>query len=53
MEKDEKILEIIEGDGSNINMSPVSDYIISVQPKKKKNKNLIIPKAKKSKNKKS
>lgn len=51
MEKNEKILEIIEGDGSNINMSPVSDYIISVQPKKKKVKKVVIPKEKKTKKK--
>ena len=50
-EKEDK-LEIIEGDGSGINMSPVSNYIISMQPKtKKKSKNVVIPNASKSKKK--
>ena len=51
MEKEEKIFEIIEGDGSNINMSPVSDYIVSIKPKKKKAKKVVIPKEKKPKQK--
>lgn len=50
-EKEDK-LEIIEGDGSGINMSPVSNYIISMQPKpKKKSKNVVIPNSSKSKKK--
>lgn len=50
-EKEDK-LEIIEGDGSGINMSPVSNYIISMQPRpKKKSKNVVIPNASKSKKK--
>lgn len=50
-EKEDK-LEIIEGDGSGINMSPVSDYIISMQPKtKKKSKNIVIPNTSKNKKK--
>ena len=46
------LLEIIEGDGSDINMSPVSNYIISMQPKTKKNQKMlsfqILLKAKKN-----
>ena len=50
-EKEDK-LEIIEGDGSDINMSPVSNYIISMQPKtKKKSKKEVIPNSSKSKKK--
>lgn len=50
-EKEDK-LEIIEGDGSGINMSPVSNYIISMQPKtKKKSKKVVIPNSSKSKKK--
>lgn len=50
-EKEDK-LEIIEGDGSGINMSPVSNYIISMQPKtKKKSKNVVIPNDSKNKKK--
>lgn len=40
-------LEIVEGDGSGINMSPVSNYIIPMQPKmKSKKKKVVIPKSK-------
>lgn len=46
MERKDKPLEIIEGDGFDINMSPVSNYIISMKPKAKKNKKLIVPKEK-------
>lgn len=53
MEKEEnKEFEIIEGDGTGINMSPVSNHIISIEQKTKKAKSLIVPKEKKLKNKK-
>lgn len=40
-----KKLEIINGDGSNIDMSPVHVHINSMKPKAKdKKKNVIIPK---------
>lgn len=46
MEK--KKLEIIAGDGSNIDMSPVHVHINSIKPKvKNKKQNVIIPKSKK------
>ena len=51
MEKEDKPLEIIEGDGSEINMSPVSNYIISMKPQNKKSKKIIIPEEKKNKSK--
>lgn len=42
---DKKKLEIINGDGSNIDMSPVHVHINSIKPKaKSKNKEIIIPK---------
>ena len=47
MNSEGKNLEIIEGDGSNINMSPVSDYIVSIQPKNRKSKKLVVPEEKK------
>ena len=47
MDNEEKKLQIIEGDGSNINMSPVSDYIVSIQPKNRTHKKLVVPKEKK------
>ena len=41
-------LEIINGDGSNIDMSPVHVHINSIKPKvKNKNQKVIIPKGKK------
>lgn len=51
MKEKEDNLEIIEGDGSEIDMSPVSDYIVPIKPKNGKNKRLIIPEEKKLKNK--
>ncbi len=43
-----KKLEIINGDGSNIEMSPVRTHITSIKPKtKSNNKKVIIPKSKK------
>lgn len=51
MDKKDDNLEIIEGDGSGINMSPVLDYIVPIKPKDGKAKKLIIPKEKKIKDK--
>nr|DAL16340.1 MAG TPA_asm: hypothetical protein [Caudoviricetes sp.] len=43
-----KRLEIIEGDGSNIEMSPVLSHINSIKPKPKEKKSkVIIPETKK------
>ena len=43
-----KKLEIVAGDGSNIEMSPVSVHLTSMKPKSKgENKKVIIPKSKK------
>ncbi|MBQ9298060.1 MAG: hypothetical protein IJ223_03340 [Clostridia bacterium] len=45
-----KRLEIIDGDGSNIDMSPVHVHINSIKPKSnEKKKKVIIPKEKKNK----
>mgnify|MGYP006988921770 CR=1 FL=1 len=52
MERKSKYIEIVEGDGSGINMSPVSNHIVSLEQKTKKGKKLIIPQEKKVKNKK-
>lgn len=46
MDNEEKEFEIVQGDGSNINMSPVSNYIASIKPKKNKTKKIIVPKSK-------
>ena len=43
-----KKLEIVSGDGSNIDMSPVRTHIRSIKPQtNNKNKKVIIPKSKK------
>lgn len=43
-----KELEIVNGDGSNIEMSPVRTHINSIKPQPKdKSKKIIIPNAKK------
>ena len=49
MNDEENKFEIIEGDGSSINMSPVSNYITALKPKKNKNKKIIVPDNKKNK----
>ena len=49
MENEEDKFEIVEGDGSDINMSPVSNYIAALKPKKNKYKKIIVPKDQKNK----
>lgn len=45
---DKKKLEIVTGDGSDIDMSPVHTHINSMKPKaNSKKKNIIIPKGNK------
>lgn len=45
MEK-KKNLEVISGNGSNLNISPVYDYLNAGKPKSSKNKptNIVVPK---------
>ncbi len=41
---DSKKIEIVSGDGKDLNISPVTDYINIEKPKKdKEKKNIIIP----------
>lgn len=45
---DNKKIEIINGDGSNLNISPASNYIDIEKPKEEKEKKkIVIPKEKK------
>lgn len=55
MSENKKEIEIINGDGSNLEISPVYDHINSVKPKSKdKNpKDIIIPNNKKVEKKKT
>ncbi len=48
-DKEKKDLEVVTGDGSNLNISPVYEDInvARPQPKDKKPKNIIIPEEKK------
>lgn len=47
-----KDIEIISGDGSNLEISPVYEHISAAKPKSKdkKPKNIIVPKSKKNHN---
>ena len=54
MSEDKKI-EIISGDDSDLNISPVHDHISPIKPQntdEKKPKNIVIPKEKKEEDKK-
>ena len=47
MSDDKKKLEIVSGDGSNLDISPVYEHLNAGKPKTndKKPKNIVIPKA--------
>lgn len=48
MSEDEKKIEVISGDGSELNISPVYDHISDVRPTtNEKKKNIVIPCVKK------
>ena len=49
---EKKNLEIVSGDGSNLNISPAYDNPNVTKPKTNKPTNIVVPKIKKSKNKK-
>lgn len=45
--EDKKDLQIVSGDGSNLDISPVYDHLNAVKPKstKDKPKNIVVPKS--------
>lgn len=45
--EEKKDLEIVSGDGSNLDISPVYEHLNAVKPKstKEKPKNIVIPKS--------
>lgn len=48
MDKDNKKIKIVSGDGKDLNISPVYDHIDIEKPKEKDNKKkIIIPEGKK------
>ena len=49
MSEDKKEIEIVSGDGSNLDISPVYEHINAAKPKNKdkKPKNIVIPGQKK------
>lgn len=48
MSKDDKKLEVVDGDGSTLNISPVYNHIKDVKPKGKRNdQKIIVPNEKK------
>ena len=44
MNDDKKKLEIVTGDGKDLDISPVSDYLEVEKPKNEKRENIVIPK---------
>ncbi len=44
--EDKKNIEVISGDGSNLNISPVYDHLNNATPKTSQNKpkNIVVPK---------
>lgn len=49
--EEKKPIEVVSGDGTNLNISPVYDHINEVTPKShdKKPKNIVIPQVNKDK----
>lgn len=48
-EEEKKEIEIVSGDGSNLDISPVSDHLNAIRPKsksEKENQKIIIPEVK-------
>lgn len=41
---EKKNIEIVPGDGSDLDISPVYDHLNAVKPKSKKPTNIVIPK---------
>ena len=46
---EEKKINIVSGDGKDLNISPVYNHLEIEKPKKKDNKNIVIPKTKNDK----
>ena len=48
--ENKKEIEVVSGDGSNLDISPVYEYINAAKPKSKdkKPKNIVVPGAKKN-----
>lgn len=51
-ENKKKDLEIVSGDDSNLNISPVYGHLNTAKPKSKKPKNIVVPKEKSDEDKK-
>lgn len=49
IKEEKKEIEIVSGDGSNLDISPVYDHLKLDTVNKKINKEIVIPKAKKKK----
>lgn len=44
MSEDKKELEVVSGDGSNLDISPVYEHLNAGKPKGNRPKNIVIPK---------
>ena len=52
-EEEKKEIEIVSGDGSNLDISPVYDHLNVSKPNTQKPKNIILPKPMSNKSKKT
>ena len=50
MSDENKKIEVVPGNGSDLNISPVYDHLNAIKPKTEKPKDIVIPKEKKAKN---
>ena len=48
-DENNKKIEIVSGNGSNLNISPVYNHLNAIKPKTEKPKDIVVPKEKKSK----
>ena len=46
-EMEKKEIEIVTGDGSDLNISDVGEHLTSMRPKSKEKKDIVIPEVKK------
>lgn len=50
MSDESRDIQVVEGDGSELNISPVYDHINNIQQPRKKKEGIVIPEVKKKEN---
>ena len=48
-ENEKREIEVVIGDDSNLNFSPIGDHITNLRPKKQEKGNIVIPESKSKK----